>query len=87
MLELMHSLVTNCSVVDACVQVRAESPMEHSAQGKRSDTLGIPMLEQSRPERAKALQCALDFYRAAIVNYSAPSFSLSKASSTLSVSV
>ncbi len=66
MLEPMHSLVTNCSVVDACVQVRAESPMEHSAQGKRSDTLGIPMLEQSRPERAKALQCALGFYRTAI---------------------
>ena len=63
MLEPMHSIVANCSVVDACVQVRAESPMEHSAQGKRSDTLGIPMLEQSRPERAKALQCALDFYR------------------------
>ena len=64
MLEPMHSLVTNCSVVDACVQVRAESPMEHSAQGKRSDTLGLPMLEQSRPERAKALlQCALDFYQ------------------------
>jgi len=63
MLEPMHSLVTNCSVVDVCVQVRAESPMEHSAQGKRSDTLGLPMLEQSRPERAKALQCALDFYR------------------------
>ena len=57
------------------------------SQGKRSDTLGPPVLEQSRPERAKALQCALDFYRAAIVNYSAPSFSLSKASSTLSVSV
>ena len=66
MLEPMHSLVTNCSVVDACVQVRAESPMEHSAQGKRSDTLGLPMLEQSRPERAKALQCALGFYRTAI---------------------
>ena len=63
MLEPMHSIVANCSVVDACVQVRAESPMEHSAQGKRSDTLGLPMLEQSRPERAKALQCALDFYR------------------------
>ena len=42
--------------------------MEHSAQGKRSDTLGPPVLEQSRPEKAKALQCALDFYRAAIVN-------------------
>ena len=66
MLEPMHSLVTNCSVVDVCVQVRAESPMEHSAQGKRSDTLGLPMLEQSRPERAKALQCALGFYRTAI---------------------
>ena len=67
MLEPMHSLVTNCSVVDACVQVRAESPMEHSAQGKRSDTLGFPMLEQLRPERAKALQCALDFYLTAII--------------------
>ena len=41
MLEPMHSLVTNCSVVEACVQVRAEGPMEHGAQGKRSDTLGI----------------------------------------------
>ena len=29
--------------------------MEHIAQGKRSGTLGPPMLEQSRPERAKAL--------------------------------
>ena len=68
MLEPMHSLVTNCCVVDACVQVRAESPMEHSAQGKRSDTLGLPMLEQSRPERAKALKRALDFYKTAIIN-------------------
>ena len=51
----MHSLVTNCSVVEACVQVRAESPMEHSAQGKRSGTLGLRVLEQSRPVRAKAL--------------------------------
>ena len=34
--------------------------MEHSAQGKRSDTLGSPVLEQSRPERAKALNvCVL----------------------------
>ena len=41
MLEPMHRLVTNCSVVEACVQVRAEGPMEHGAQGKRSDTLGI----------------------------------------------
>ena len=63
MLEPMHSLVANFGIVEMYVQVRAESPMEHSAQGKRSDTLGIPMLEQSRPERAKALQCALDFYR------------------------
>ena len=63
MLEPMHSLVTNCSVVEACVQVRAEGPMEHGAQGKRSDTLGYHVLEQSRPERAKALQCALDFYQ------------------------
>ena len=29
--------------------------MEHIAQGKRSGTLGSPVLEQSRPERAKAL--------------------------------
>ena len=29
--------------------------MEHSAQGKRSGTLGSPVLEQPRPERAKAL--------------------------------
>ena len=29
--------------------------MEHSAQGKRSDTLGNRVLEQSRPVRAKAL--------------------------------
>ena len=41
--------------------------MEHSAQGKRSDTLGPPVLEQSRPVRAKALQCALDFHRTAII--------------------
>ena len=37
--------------------------MEHIAQGKRSDTLGPPVLEQSRPVRAKALLCALDFYQ------------------------
>ena len=37
------------------LQVRAESPMEHPAQGKRSDTLGPPVLEQLRPVRAKAL--------------------------------
>ena len=48
------------------LQVRAESPMEHIVQGKRSDTLGPPVLEQSRPVRAKALKCALDFYRTAI---------------------
>jgi hypothetical protein len=36
--------------------------MEHIAQGKRSGTLGLRVLEQSRPERAKALQRALDFY-------------------------
>ena len=35
--------------------MRAESPVKHSAQGKRSDTLGPPVLKQSRPERAKAL--------------------------------
>ena len=29
--------------------------MEHSAQGKRSGTLGLRVLEQSRPVRAKAL--------------------------------
>ena len=71
----MHSLVTNCSVVEACVQVRAESPMEHSAQGKRSGTLGLRVLEQSRPVRAKALQCALDFHRTAIIfeQYCCPS--------------
>ena len=34
--------------------------MEHSAQGKHSDTLGLPMLEQSRPERAKALKPVID---------------------------
>ena len=34
--------------------------MEHSAQGKRSDTLGPPVLEQSRPERAKALKPVID---------------------------
>ena len=37
--------------------------MEHIAQGKRSDTLGLRVLEQSRPERAKALQRALDLDR------------------------
>ena len=34
--------------------------MEHIAQGKRSDTLGPPVLEQSRPERAKALNVHLE---------------------------
>ena len=29
--------------------------MEHIAQGKRSDTLGCRVLEQSRPEGAEAL--------------------------------
>ena len=33
--------------------------MEHPAQGKRSDTLGSPVLEQSRPVRAKALNVHL----------------------------
>ncbi|WP_337586238.1 hypothetical protein, partial [Prevotellamassilia timonensis] len=37
---------------------RAESPMEHPAQGKRSGTLGSPGLERSRPVRAKALSHA-----------------------------
>ena len=41
------------------MQVRAEGPMEHPAQGKRSDTLGSPVLEQSRPVRAKALNVHL----------------------------
>ena len=63
MVEPMHSLVANYGIVEVYVQVRAEGPMETIAQGKRSDTLGLPMLEQSRLERAKALQCALDFYR------------------------
>ena len=40
--------------------------MQPIAQGKRSDTLGFPVLEQSRPVRAKALQCALAFYLTAI---------------------
>ena len=31
MLEPMHSLVTNCSVVEACVQVRAESSCKANA--------------------------------------------------------
>ena len=35
---------------------RAESPMEHIAQGKRSDTLGSRIVESPRPERAKALR-------------------------------
>ena len=39
MLGTIHSLIANCGV--SVLQVRAESPMEHSAQGKRSDTLGI----------------------------------------------
>ena len=49
MLEPTHSLVTNCSVVEACVQVRAEGPMEHIAPGKRSDTLGFPHSRVSTP--------------------------------------
>ena len=40
MLEPMHSLVANYGIVEVYVQVRAEGPMEHIAQGKRSDTLG-----------------------------------------------
>ena len=41
MLEPMHSLVAKYGIVEVYVQVRAEGPMEHIAQGKRSDTLGI----------------------------------------------
>ena len=71
MLEPMHSLVTNCSVVEACVQVRAESPKAPSpGQAKRHP--GYHVLEQSRPERAKALKCALDFYQTAIFIYRMP---------------
>ena len=54
---------TNRQTTILTLQVRAESPMEHIAQGKRSDTLGLRVLEQSRPERAKALQRALDLDR------------------------
>ena len=39
MLGTIHSLMANCGV--SVLQVRAESPMEHIAQGKQSDTLGI----------------------------------------------
>ena len=35
---------------------RAEGPMEHIAQGKRSDTLGFRIVESPRPVRAKALR-------------------------------
>ena len=41
MLEPMRSLVANYGIVEVYVQVRAEGPMEHIAQGKRSVTLGI----------------------------------------------
>ena len=41
MLEPMYSLVANYGIVEVYVQVRAEGPMEHIAQGKRSDTLGV----------------------------------------------
>ena len=51
----MHTLVAFYDIADLYLQVRAESPMEPPAQGKRSDTLGLRVLEQSRPERAKAL--------------------------------
>ena len=51
----MHTLVAFYDIADLYLQVRAESPMEPPAQGKRSDTLGSRVLEQSRPERAKAL--------------------------------
>ena len=62
----IHSFVANYDVVEVYVQVRAEGPMEHRAQGKRSGTLGLRVLESSRPVRAKALQCALGFYQIAI---------------------
>ena len=35
-------------------QVRAESPMEHIAQGKRSDTLGFPHSRVSAPCKGKS---------------------------------
>ena len=38
----MYSLVAYYDIADWYLQVRAESPMEHPAQGKRSDTLGLP---------------------------------------------
>ncbi len=55
----MHTLVAFYDIADLYLQVRAESPMEPPAQGKRSDTLGSRVLEQSRPERAKALNVRL----------------------------
>ena len=58
MLEPMHSLVTNCSVVEACVQVRAEGPMEHPAQGKRSDTLG-PTCWSSRALKGRVFKIGI----------------------------
>ena len=51
----MHTLVAFYDIADLYLQGRAESPVEPPAQGKRSDTLGSRVLEQSRPERAKAL--------------------------------
>ena len=57
----IHSLAVYYDIADLYLRVRLERPMQPIAQGKRSDTLGLPVLEQSRPVRAKALQCALKF--------------------------
>ena len=44
-----------------------EHPTFQGATAPTWEDPGCHVLEQSRPERAKALQCALDFYRAIII--------------------
>ena len=58
MLEPMHSLVANYGIVEVYVQVRAEGPMEHIAQGKRSDTLG-PTCWSSRALKGRVFKIGI----------------------------
>ena len=48
-------------------QARAESPMEHPAQGKRSDTLGLPHSRVSAPCKGKSFK-PLCYYSYLIVD-------------------
>ena len=62
------SLDSNNSILKFRIwQARAESPMEHIAQGKRSDTLGLPHSRVSAPCKGKSLN-PLCYYSYLIVD-------------------